>query len=50
MTWLAGLAEQRKEDEASQVPKYVVSHGAEGQYQPDDPCDNPDYSKNKGQE
>jgi hypothetical protein len=41
---------QRKEDAVSQAPKDVVSHDAEGQYQPGDPCDDPECSKNQGQE
>jgi hypothetical protein len=41
---------QRKEDEASQALKDVVSHDAGGQYQPGDLCDDPEYSKNQGQE
>jgi hypothetical protein len=41
---------QQKEDEVSQALKNVVSHDTGGQYQPDDPCDDPEYSKNQGQE
>jgi hypothetical protein len=41
---------QRKEDKASQAPKDAVSHGAGGQYQSDDPYDDPEYNKNQGQE
>jgi hypothetical protein len=41
---------QWKEDKVSQAPKDAVSHDTGGQYQPDDPCDDPEYSKNQGQE
>jgi hypothetical protein len=41
---------QRKEDKVSQTPKDIVSHCIRGQYQPDDWCDDPEYSKNQGQE
>jgi hypothetical protein len=41
---------QRKEDEASQAPKNVVSHDVEGHYLLGDPCDDPESSKNQGQE
>jgi hypothetical protein len=37
---------QRKKDEASQAPKDVASHVTGGQYQLDDPSDDPQYSKN----
>jgi hypothetical protein len=36
----------RKEDEASQTPKDDVSHDDKDQYQPSDPSNNYEYSKN----
>jgi hypothetical protein len=57
MTWMKQRRQdcqdcrmQRKEDEVSQAPKDIVSHGTGDQYQPDDPCDDPKYSKSQGQE
>ncbi|WVZ83712.1 hypothetical protein U9M48_030832 [Paspalum notatum var. saurae] len=40
---------QRKEDEASPAPKGAKSHDDEGQYQPGDPCDDPEHSKSQNQ-
>jgi hypothetical protein len=55
MTWMKQRRQdwqdwwvQWKEDEVSQAPKDVVSHGVGSQYQPDDPGDDPKYSKNQG--